>query len=834
VSTTLAAPTPFLRNAPVTFAPLEVVTLALPPGSTRLTVEDARGATYADLPVSGTRGTFVAGGAAGAQRVRVTAASGHVLLEADLLLEARTRIDDTASGGRFTEFAAILDRTLRRNRMEASYAILWRDQAYRCFVPWILDHVHTAKGAQYISPDTHGLVDLLVASQRADGLVWSFARRDTGPGYYDSAYGPYGYAWRDGGVLFARQPVENHNEACFVTAAWIAWKGGRDDAWLRCVVDSCARALTYSRTDPARWSRRFELLKRGYTIDSWDFQVEDEYTVEFPLATGMQVDPERTKFGVFFGDNHAHAAACRQLAEMYEHLGDAGSGRLWRERADAILERLDAIAWNGRFFRHRVEEDPSVVRNLGVDEAAQFAMSNAYALNRGIRPEQARAILAEYRALRAHLPPGSPGEFYAIIPPFGRGFSGERWQYMNGGVHGHAAGELALGAFTHGDAAYGTDILLRFLDLGRRDGIVKFAYTGAVEPEPPPQRFETVPLHAAANLDLRGSGAHDPLSFLGEEAGNDLANLPVGSQELAGIPWHILDPDSNSRRAAVVTAAEPGFSPNASIPLGGRTAGALYLLHTSSKAGPSRNIVAATLLYADGTRHVKYLNADSHVGGWWFPSLAKAEDSGVAWRGPNARSLDVGVYWTAITNPHPEKPLDALRLDAALDGARHVLLALTLADRPPFRRPGPLSTGGPDNWSAGTLQQALLEGLAGFTQANGTIAFTHPVVSPRWAATETTDVTAAAHLPDSGGYVATRFQHDAAGRRVVVQVTGSGEQAQLRVLLPAQAHGVESVRLNDAPVPFREETAWDERYAVVDLPSLRPSEVRIIYLARSP
>jgi len=131
---------------------------------------------------------------------------------------------------------------------------------------------------------------------------------------------------------------------------------------------SAARALDYSINDPARWSRRFQLLKRVYTIDSWDFQVDDAYTPKIGLTDTMLIDPEKSKFGVFFGDNTHYAAACEELAEMFDHAGQAASAANYRARAQEIRARLDALSWNGRFFTHFIDEDPTVKRNLGVDE----------------------------------------------------------------------------------------------------------------------------------------------------------------------------------------------------------------------------------------------------------------------------------------------------------------------------------------------------------------------------------------------------------------------------------------------------------------------------------
>ena len=81
------------------------------------------------------------------------------------------------------------------------------------------------------------------------------------------------------------------------------WKASGDNEWMKATLESAARALDYCVTDSIRWSKRFQLLKRPYCIDSWDFQVNDEYTPYAPISPTMVVVPGKTRYGIFFGDN---------------------------------------------------------------------------------------------------------------------------------------------------------------------------------------------------------------------------------------------------------------------------------------------------------------------------------------------------------------------------------------------------------------------------------------------------------------------------------------------------------------------------------------------------
>jgi len=95
--------------------------------------------------------------------------------------------------------------------------------------------------------------------------------------------------------------------------------------------ECAARALDLQCDGFARWSRRFRLLKRApYCIDSWDFQVDDEYTPAAPLSPTMVLVPGKTRFGIFFGDNTGYYEACNQLAEMAEWAGHTEQAALYR------------------------------------------------------------------------------------------------------------------------------------------------------------------------------------------------------------------------------------------------------------------------------------------------------------------------------------------------------------------------------------------------------------------------------------------------------------------------------------------------------------------------
>ncbi|WP_404423940.1 hypothetical protein [Nibricoccus sp. IMCC34717] len=807
-STTDGQPAPVQQAKPLDRLVLD----HLAPGS-EVEVIDSAGHTYA-RGRSDTRFAFTVGGAAGRQTIAVHTADGA---RATLALDVDAKTDvqgDKETVDLFHMLRHGMASEFDGTKIGAQWVgdtVQWRNRTFYYLVTWVLDNHHNAKGMQYFTPHLRDFPELTALGQREDGMIWSFISQAHALPYYKTEYGPLGYIREIDGLQFVRQPSENHPEYNFVNTIHLVWKAGADDAWMKSLLSSAERALDYCVTDEARWSKRFQLLKRVYTIDSWDFQVDDEYTPQMGLAKTMVIDPKRSKFGVFFGDNVYYAAACDQLAEMMTRAGNTSGAEKFSRRGNEIRERLNALSWNGRFFRHFVDEDPSVKRNLGVDESTQIAQGNAYALNYHIREDQARAILATYKNLRDHLPPGSPGEWYAIYPPFGRGFEfhNAKWQYMNGGIGGHVAGELAKGAFAYGDDVYGRDILTRLRALAaKHGGKLYFAYTGAYE-EPPKPVFTPVSLAQAANMSACVPGRDGkPAWLLSEKVGDDIHALPTGDQLFAGVPFQVAK-GSDAAQVLGVSQRSP-LPATASVAIG-RKAGAVYLLHTATKPQSEGIVGVVHFNYTDGQRRTQFLISGKQLTYWWFPEL-KTERSGVAWRGANVHSAEVGLSWCAIDNPRPEAEIATLEFAPADSQGVYTVAAVTLSDQPHHVRAPEVSYGGPDNWANATTMAALVEGLIGIKNEGDSRAFQIATVSPRFDLSAATQFRTTLQLPISGAYVAYDYTNDPTARALTLRLTGSGEAVQLRLPLPAGAEKARALLIDGKPAANTVRVIGEGRY----------------------
>jgi hypothetical protein len=315
--------------------------------------------------------------------------------------------------------------------------------------------------------------------------------------------------------------------------------------------------------------------------------------------------------------------------------------------------------------------------------------------------------------------------------------------------------------------------------------------------------------------------------MLETKKGDDLRGLPTGEQRFAGITFLVADPAGNQRRCVVVVSHRPGLPAGVDIPVGAKAA-CLYLLHTATKPGPEKVCGSVQLEYEDGTRHTRYLMMDQQLTYWWFPEL-KAERSGVAWHGPSPVSADVGLSWAAIDNPHPEKVIRAVRVQAPEDDGIYTLAGLTLSDRPHYVPVNPVSFGGPDNWAAATAMAALIEGMAGVKDAPLSQAFSHPVVAPRWDLGEARTIRATVRYAASAGYVAYRFVCRPQAREINLTVTGGGEAVDCHLPLPAGASKSMSLEVDGAAVVPRASTVGPSPYVDLTLDNAHPHTIRMRY-----
>jgi hypothetical protein len=285
-------------------------------------------------------------------------------------------------------------------------------------------------------------------------------------------------------IQMHRLPVEADLEYLLVEGVYAVWQSTGDIEFVKKWLPALVKGLRYSMTDSLRWSSKYQLVKRGYTLDTWDFMQLPESRAEYTRKGGnvqkgiFDID-SKTPMGIMHGDNSGMYAACNQLSKLFDVAGNKKEAENWQQQALLFRKRTNDLCWNGKYYAHFVPDDPQP-DYLHIDQKNTLSLSNPYDINRGL-PEEAMAesIIKTYLDLKESNKANSFCEWYGIYPAVQPHFADYKpGSYMNGGVNTIVGGELAKAAFQHGYETYAVDILLRILDLIKKhDGHLPVSYT---------------------------------------------------------------------------------------------------------------------------------------------------------------------------------------------------------------------------------------------------------------------------------------------------------------------------------------------------------------------
>jgi len=355
------------------------------------------------------------------------------------------------------------------------------------FVPWIRDHVHVMKAMKYLHPDMKSFIEFYLENQTSEGLYFDYyyPLSNEGIGHrmkiFDKRY------WKvlpEDKIQMHRLPVEADLEYLLVEGVYDVWQSTGDTAFVKKWLPALVKGIKYSMTDPLRWSKKYQLVKRGYTLDTWDFMQLPLSRAEYTrnggdIQKGIFDIDEKTPMGIMHGDNSGMYAACNQLSKMFKVTGNEKESGAWQDNANDFRNRTNAVCWNGKFYAHFIEDDPQP-SYLKMDQKNTLSLSNPYDINRGLPTEKmAESIIETYKTLKESNKSNSFAEWYGIYPAVEPHFADYKpGSYMNGGVNTIVAGELAKAALQHGYETYGIDILQRIIELMKKhNGDLPVAYT---------------------------------------------------------------------------------------------------------------------------------------------------------------------------------------------------------------------------------------------------------------------------------------------------------------------------------------------------------------------
>ena len=359
---------------------------------------------------------------------------------------------------------------------------------------WIRDHVHVMKAMRHWEYDLKSFLDFIIHTQREDGQFYELIKQ------VDDVH--WSYVNEDCYVMYpednlslVRLELESDIEYLVVEGAVYLYKTTGDDGWLCDVLPKLEKGIDYITSDKKRWDKERGLVKRPFTIDTWDF-------TSLPDGqTNRRIDPD-TPMSIMHGDNSGVYQAMNQLAWLNRRVGNEEKARRWEIRAEELKANIFKYLWNGKFFIHQLHIDHEGLDGL---ESERLSLSNTYDINRGLTSiEQSRLIIEEYMLRRDRTDCGA--EWFSIDPPYEKFLVYEKGRYVNGAISPFTAGELAKAAFNNGYEEYGWNIVQRFIDLVKRDGTIYFLYDPDLTPQPEggPSAWGAAALISAVDEGLAG------------------------------------------------------------------------------------------------------------------------------------------------------------------------------------------------------------------------------------------------------------------------------------------------------------------------------------------
>ena len=362
--------------------------------------------------------------------------------------------------------------TLRSN-IYADRALVFVDgKILMCNKNWIRDHVHVMKGMRHFEYDLGSFLNFIIDTQREDGQFYELIKQ-MDDYHWKMVDEDCRVLYEEDNLSLVRLELEADIEYLVVEGAMYFYRTTGDNEWLKNVLPKLEKGIDYVTSDEKRWDREHGLVKRPFSIDTWDF------TNDIASCHDRRIHDDEP-MSIMHGDNSGVFRAMNQLAFFNRRLGNEEKAIEWEKRASDIRSNMMKYLWNGNFFMHQYHLGHDGVDNL---EGERLSLSNPYDINRGVTTvEESRKIIEEY--MRRRDTTENIAEWFSIDPPYEKFNSRKPGEYVNGAISPFTAGELAKAAFDNGYEEYGWSIISRFIELAERDGTVYFLYYPDSTPQP--------------------------------------------------------------------------------------------------------------------------------------------------------------------------------------------------------------------------------------------------------------------------------------------------------------------------------------------------------------
>ena len=338
------------------------------------------------------------------------------------------------------------------------------------FVEWVRDHIHTMKAYKYWEKDMASYIAFFMEHQTAKGMYFdywdSYKDKNVGQLFFTNCFDrQFYFVDVNQQNFFFRMPMEADLEYLMVEGVYTNWQINGDLEYVRKWMPTLIKGMKYLMNDPLRWSDQNLLVKRPYTIDTWDFASQHDSLKGVDRLLGHIDNTEKTPKGIMHGDNSGMFMASKMLAQLFTALGQSEVSKEWDLQGDLLRLRLNNLCWNGKHYAHFIPEEP-VPSHIQTDPINSIGLSNTYSINRGAPTrEMAASIIKTYQEIGEKTKSESVAPWFGIYPfispHFGNYPVGE---YMNGAILPLVGGELTKAAFQNGYERYAVQ-QLKILDI---------------------------------------------------------------------------------------------------------------------------------------------------------------------------------------------------------------------------------------------------------------------------------------------------------------------------------------------------------------------------------
>ncbi len=354
--------------------------------------------------------------------------------------------------------------SLRKNVRDERRLVFIDGKVLVVCLNWIRDHVHMMKAFCHWEYDLKSFMDFILSSQSPSGFFFELIKQLDDPHW--QFVNPDCYRiYKEDNLALVRLEIEADIEYLMVEGAVKVLKATGDDEWMKAALPKLEKGIEYVMSSDKRWDAGKNLVKRAFTIDTWDFaygQPNDNRKIE-----------KSTPMSIMHGDNSGVYAACMSLAWLNGRYGNADKAGYWQEKASKLKSAMFKYLWNGKFFIHMLHIDHQGADNL---ENTRLSLSNTYDMNRGVTDlYESSSIISEYMNRRGRN--GHFAEWYSIDPPYEKFNGAGPNSYVNGCISPFTAGELAKAALNNGYEEYGYDILKRLMKMQKKDKNIYFLYS---------------------------------------------------------------------------------------------------------------------------------------------------------------------------------------------------------------------------------------------------------------------------------------------------------------------------------------------------------------------